>query len=103
MTLPAGGADPNAPTQDYFPTAIFFSRSKPGAKAAANALGKLLAPADVRPMPARGLLRALDPGSMLLVALGQTFHNDLTSQPAEIVPKRQETFVRDDSESAAEL
>ena len=36
------------------------------------------APADVKPMPADGLLRALDPGSMLLVALGQTFHNDLT-------------------------
>jgi LCP family protein required for cell wall assembly len=103
ITVPPGGAEPNAPTQDYFHTAIYYSRSAPGAKAAAQALAKLMAPADVKAMPVRGLLRALDPGSMLLVALGQTFHNDLTPPPVVAVPVRQTPFVRADTETAAEL
>lgn len=102
ITLPPGGLQADAPVQNYFHTVIYFNRSAPGAKAAARALEKLLAPADVRPLPARTDLRTLDPGSMLLVVLGQTFHNDLTSPPPA-VPTRKPPAVRSDSTSAREL
>ena len=103
LTLPPGSAQPNTPVQNYFHTVIYFSRSAPGAKAAARALEKLLAPANVQPLPARGPLRALDPGSMLLVALGQTFHNQLTSPALPAVPVRQVAAVRADSASGTGL
>ena len=39
-------------------------------------------PADVRPLPRRSARSgSLDPGSMLIVVLGQTFHNELTAPP----------------------
>jgi LCP family protein required for cell wall assembly len=103
MTLPPGGAQADAPAQNYFHSVIYYNRSAPGAKAAGRALVKLLAPADVRPLPVHSPLRALDPGSMLLVVLGQTFHNDLTAPAPQTVPVRQPAAVRSDTTSGAEL
>ena len=103
MTLPPGGLQADAPVQNYFHSMIYYSRSQPGAKAAGLALEKLLAPANVLPLPAASPLRALDPGSMLLVVLGQTFHNDLTSPPPPSVPVRQPPAVRADTSSGAGL
>jgi hypothetical protein len=103
MTVPPGGAQADAPTQNYFHSLIYYSRSAPGAKSAAQALEKLLAPATVRPWPARSPLGALNPGSMLLVVLGQTFHNDLTAPAPPTVPVRQAPATRVDTSSGAGL
>ena len=103
MTLPPGGAQPNAPAQNYFHTLIYYSRSIAGAKEAATAAAKLLEPADVSPLPERGPLVALDPGSTLLVVLGTSFHNALTSAAAPAGPVHQAATVRFDSSSGTAL
>jgi LCP family protein required for cell wall assembly len=77
--LPANGAAPNAPLQNYFHSQIYFNPKRAGAKAAALALQKVVAPSDVRALPKDPKLRALDPGSMLLLVTGETFHNDLSA------------------------
>jgi LCP family protein required for cell wall assembly len=103
-TPPRGGAQADAPTQNYFHTVIYFNPKARGARAAGRALGRLLAPADIRPLPTAGRLRALHPpGSMLLVALGSTFHNALTSPTAPPPPTRQPPAVRYGDTSARPL
>ena len=80
--LPPNGLQPNAPTQNYFHSAILFDPAQKGAKPAAEALAKLIAPADVKPLPADPALRALDPGSMIVLVTGETFHNTLSAPAA---------------------
>jgi LCP family protein required for cell wall assembly len=103
MLLPPGDAEPNAPSQDYFHSQLYFDPRKEGSKEAAVALQKLLQPADVRPLPARPRLRALNPGSMVLVVVGQTFHNEITPAPVKITPVRQKASVRFDPTPARDL
>jgi LCP family protein required for cell wall assembly len=83
--LPPANADPNAPTQDYFHSQIYFDPKQKGAKPAALALEKLVEPADVKPMPKTPALRALDPGAMLLFVTGQTFHDSVGTVPTPSV------------------
>jgi LCP family protein required for cell wall assembly len=83
--LPPGNAEPNAPTQSYFHTQIYYDRHETGSAAAAKALSKLIVPSDVGPLPKDPKLRALDPGAMLTVVLGETFHNTLQA-PAQTTP-----------------
>ena len=82
-----GTREPNAPTQDYFHSQIYFDPTQKGAKAAAVALKKLVEPADVKPLPKDPALRALDPGAMLLVVVGQTFHDRSAATPAVETPE----------------
>jgi LCP family protein required for cell wall assembly len=89
---PPGDVLPDAPSYNYFDTAIYFDPARPGAKAAAEAMADLVAPAVVRSLPDARKLRALDPGSTLLVVVGQTFHNTLTTTPAPAAPPRTPTF-----------
>ena len=103
MVLPPNGQAPNAPTSPYFHSQIYFDRKQKGAKQAAVAMQKLLQPADVRPLPAEPSLRALDPGSMLLVIVGQTFHNTLPQAPVVTVPERRPAVVRFDRGPGDEL
>jgi len=103
MVLPPNGLEPNAPTSPYFHSQIYFDPRQKGAKEAAVAMQKLLAPADVRRLPADPRLRALDPGSMLLVIVGETFHNQLPPPPPVNVPKRQPAVVRYDPAPGREL
>jgi LCP family protein required for cell wall assembly len=103
MLLPPNGLEPNAPTSPYFHSQIYFDKKQKGAKEAAVALQKLMQPADVRPMPKQRQLRALDPGSMLLVIVGQTFHNTLPKPQVVDVPKRQPPYVRFDPSPGEEL
>ncbi len=79
--LPAGNAEANAPSENYFDSQIYFDPSHPAARAAATALEALIAPAVIHPLPKSQSLRALDPGSMLLVVLGETFHDRLEVAP----------------------
>jgi LCP family protein required for cell wall assembly len=103
MVLPPNGLEPNAPTSPYFHSQIYYDAKQTGAKEAAVAMQKLLQPADVRPLPKERALRALDPGSMLLVIVGQTFHNSLPPAPVVNVPKRQPAVVRFDRGPGDEL
>ena len=93
---PPNGRQANAPTQ-LFHSRIYFNAGLPRAKAAAQALQKLLQPSDVVPLPANdAALNALDPGSTLIVVVGQTFHGQVAPAPVRTVPKRQPAFVRFD-------
>jgi len=80
--LPPGNLEPNAPGTNYFDTRIYFDPHKQGAKAAAGALQKLIDPSELGPLPKSRALRALDPGAMLVVVLGETFHNALVPPAA---------------------
>jgi LCP family protein required for cell wall assembly len=96
MVLPPNGLQPNAPTPPYFHSQIYFDSGQTGAKEAALTLQKLLQPADVRALPADAQLRALDPGSTLVVVVGETFHNTLPPSTLQTVPTRQPAAVRFD-------
>jgi LCP family protein required for cell wall assembly len=101
--LPPGNAEPNAPNQDYFHSKIYFDPAQKGAKAAGEALKKLVEPADVEPLPKNRALRALDPGAMLLFVAGQTFHNTMGEVQEVEAPKRQPANVRADAAPGRQL
>jgi LCP family protein required for cell wall assembly len=101
--LPPAGQAADAPLQNYFHTKIYYDPHKPVTKYAARALQKYVAPADVQPLPKDPQLRALDPGAMLLVVLGQTFHNELTTPPPPPAPVHVLPFVRGDSATGLQL
>ena len=102
--LPPHGQAPNAPTSPYFHTQIYYDRTQSGAQQAAAALQKLMQPADVRPLPSDPRLRALDPGSMLVVIVGQTFHGQLPPPPAaSTVPVHTPANVRFDRQPGDQL
>jgi LCP family protein required for cell wall assembly len=86
---PAGRAD--APSYDYFHTAIYFDKTQKGAKAAARKLATLFAPADVGWIPKR--IAPLANGAMAVVVVGQTFDNQLPPIPVDTTPKRQAPSV----------
>ena len=92
---PPNGAQANAPTQTFH-TKVYFDPAQPKSKAAATAMQKLLQPADVQVLPKLPALRALNPGSKLLVVVGQTFHGDITPAPVRTVVTRQKAYVRFD-------
>jgi LCP family protein required for cell wall assembly len=103
MALPPHGLEPNAPSSSYFHSQIYFDPKRTGAKEAAVALQKLMQPADVRKLPAHTKLRALDPHSMLLVIVGETFHNQLPPVQTVSTPKRQPAVVRYDRDPGEQL
>ncbi len=103
LEVPPNGQSADAPVQNYFPTTIYFDRAIPKAKLAAKALEKYVEPAVVKALPANPALRALDPGSMLLVVLGQTFHNELTTPAPRPAPKHEEAYVRYDAAPGRDL
>jgi LCP family protein required for cell wall assembly len=103
MVLPPNGLAPNAPTAPYFHSQIYYDAKQKGAKEAAAALQKLMQPADVRAVPSDPRLKVLDPGSMLLVIVGETFHNTLPPATVASVPQRQPAVVRFDRGPGDEL
>ena len=98
---PAQGLAANAP-QTVFHSRIYFDSALPRARAAATALQQLMQPAEVRQLPRRGRLRALDPGATLVVVLGQTFQGIAPPAPVH-VPVHQPPFVRTDPSQATPL
>jgi LCP family protein required for cell wall assembly len=102
--LPPNGVSPNAPAQNHFHTLIYYDKRQSGSKLAASALAKLFVPADVSALPKDPKLRALDPGAMLTVVLGTTFHNQLESPPpAPPAPTHVAPNVRFDSSTGLGL
>jgi LCP family protein required for cell wall assembly len=69
----------NAPRFDYFHTTIYWNKKVPRAAAAATAVAKLFAPADVTKVTAD--IAPLQNGSMLTVVVGRTFHGALAPAP----------------------
>jgi hypothetical protein len=100
---PPNGLQPNAPTQAYFHSKIYFDPRQSGSRAAAQALQKLMQPADVQALPKDPAIRALDPAAMLTVIVGTTFHGEIAPAPVRVVPKREPPFVRADSTTALQL
>jgi LCP family protein required for cell wall assembly len=86
-----------------FHTKIYYDPAQKGSQLAAKALQGLMQPADVQKLPRRRALIRLDPGAMLMVVLGQTFHGAVAPLPQHVVPKHQPAFVRYDASPAAEL
>ncbi len=97
---PPNNLDPNYPAT--FHSKIYFDPAQKGSRAAAVALQNLMQPADIAKLPRTPTMLALDPGSMLMVVLGQTFHGTIASLPARVVPTHQQASVRYDA-SAAQL
>jgi LCP family protein required for cell wall assembly len=82
----------NAPSFDYFHTTIYWNKNVPRAAAAANAVAKLFAPADVKKVTAD--ISSLQNGSMLTVVVGRTFHGTLApSNPTPAPPTREPAHV----------
>jgi len=86
-----------------FHSKIYYDPSQKGSKAAAVALQNLMQPADVAKLPRTPEMLALDPGSMLMVVLGQTFHGSIAPVPTRVVPTHQQATVRYDTEAASLL
>jgi hypothetical protein len=86
-----------------FHTKIYYDPAQKGSDLAAKALQNLMQPADVEKLPRKPSLLRLDPGSMLLVVLGQTFHGEIAPLPQHVAPKHEPAYVRFDASSASEL
>ncbi len=93
--IPPNGLRADSPTQ-AFHSQVYFDPKTPRSHAAALALQTLLQPATVLPLPRGPKLRALDPGAMVVVVLGQTFHGEITPLPTSTAPKHQPPYIRAD-------
>jgi LCP family protein required for cell wall assembly len=101
MQQPPAGKTADAPSYDYFHTKIYYlSWSKRG-KAAAQALARVLAPAEASPIPSE--LMPLRGTAMLTVVVGKTFHNALTPPPSQPVITHVPPNVRTDPAATESL
>jgi len=103
LLVPPNNLDPNTTPQNYFHTVIYYDPAQPRSKQAATALQNLMQPADVVKLPRKPSLLALDPGSMLLVALGTAFDGTISTAPAHVIPKHVPATVRFDASQATAL
>jgi hypothetical protein len=99
---PPNGLQADAPTQTFH-TKIYYDPAQKRSKEAAVALQNLLQPADVAKLPRTPAMLAKDPGSMLMVVLGQTYHGTIAPLPTRVVPTHQTATVRFDDSAAALL
>ena len=104
VLTPPNNLEPNAPRQDYFHTMIYYDKTtgavEGGRDRAAGddaARRRRAAAGDAR------ALRALDPGSMLLVVLGTAFHGSLGATTTKPAPKHQAAYVRYDASQGTSL
>jgi LCP family protein required for cell wall assembly len=83
----------NAPRFNYFHTTIYWNPKVPQAAAAAKAVAKLFAPADVQKVTRE--IKPLQNGAMLTVVAGQSFHGALApAPPAAPTPTREPAHVQ---------
>ncbi|HEY2325996.1 MAG TPA: LCP family protein [Gaiellaceae bacterium] len=100
---PPNNLEPNTPTQNYFHTRIYYDASQPKSHAAAVALQNLMQPADIVKLPRTTWLLNLDPGSMLMVVVGSTFHGTIAEAPVVQTPVHVAATVRSDASLALNL
>jgi hypothetical protein len=103
MLEPPNGLSADAPSYTYFHTKIYYDPAQAGSSLAAKALQNLMQPADVAKLPRTPQLLERDPGSMLVVVLGQTFHGTLPPISQSVAPKHEPAFVKYDAYSGTEL
>jgi LCP family protein required for cell wall assembly len=80
VALP-GNATGNAPSQNYDHTVVYFDPRHPHAKAAAQSVAKLFAPADVKRLPQ--IVEPLTNNAMITVVVGITYHNEIAPAPPQ--------------------
>jgi len=88
ITQPPANATGNAPSFGYFHTTVYWNPLVKGSKAAAAAVAKLFAPADVKRM--QPTIAPLGNGAMLTVVVGQTFKGTITPALPPRVPEKRE-------------
>ena len=99
MTLRRRTPEPNAPTPELLPLADLLRPDAGAARRPRRSRCRSCRAGRRRcRCRATAALRALDPGSMLLVVLGQTFHGTTRrTTPTPDVPKHQPPYVRYDA------
>jgi LCP family protein required for cell wall assembly len=103
VVLPPGGIAPNAPTDAYFHTAVYYNPHRSGAQAAAAAIARLFVPADLHEFPTDRALLALNPGATVMVVVGQTFHNAITPSQPRSSPRHTSPVTRFDPAPGLDL
>jgi polyisoprenyl-teichoic acid--peptidoglycan teichoic acid transferase len=84
--IPADAPQGTCPRHYCFRTQIFWNPAKKRSKAAATKIRDLFGQAEVQKLPP--LLKDFTNGSMVLIAVGQTFHGTLAPAPVEHPPKK---------------
>ena len=100
--LPPNQLQADWPTH-VFHTKIYWDPAQKGSEAAANALKTLFEPADVERLPRSTALLRLDPGSMVMVILGETFSGTIPPAPVRVVPTHTAPVVRADTSYGKQL
>ncbi len=85
---PPEGVLANAPQPWKFKTQVFFDPQQRGASAAARQVSNLFGSTE-RPAAMTPKIAPFANTAMLVVVVGQTFHNNLAPAPADRTPKRQ--------------
>ncbi len=99
--LPPNGLEANGPSE--FHSKIYYDPAQAGSKLAAKALQSLMQPADVAKLPRTPGILAKDPGSMLVVVLGQAFSGTIAPLQQTTAPVHQSAVVRYDATSGTDL
>ncbi len=90
MLQPPVGVDANAPSR-VLRTQVFFDPRQRGSRAAARAVANLFGSADVKAMTP--VIAPFANTAMLVVVVGNTFHNTLAPAPIDRTPKRRTPYV----------
>jgi hypothetical protein len=99
--VPADAPQGTCPRQYCFKTQIFWNPAKKRSKAAAIKVSDLFGQAVVQKLPK--LLEHDTNDSMVLVAVGQTFHGTLAPAPIDTVPKKEPPKVTYDANATRSL
>jgi LCP family protein required for cell wall assembly len=99
--VPADAPQGTCPRQYCFRTQVFWNPAKKRSKAAAIKVSDLFGQAVVQKLPK--LLEHDTNGSMVLVAVGQTFHGTLAPAPIDTVPKKEPPKVTYDANATRSM
>jgi LCP family protein required for cell wall assembly len=91
MLQPPEGVAANAPSR-VLRTQVYFDRSQRGSRAAARSVANLFGSADVTGAMTPIFSRFAN-SAMLVVVVGNTFHNTLAPAPVDRTPKRRRPYV----------
>jgi LCP family protein required for cell wall assembly len=100
--VPPNGLEANGP--NVFHSKIYYDPAQKGSQLAAKALQNLMQPADVEKLPRTPGILQKDPGSMLVVVLGQTFSGTIAPLPTQTTSTQPSTAdVRYDASDGVDL
>ena len=99
--IPADAPQGTCPRIHCFKTQVFWNPAKKRSKAAAIKVSDLFGQTVVQKLP--DLLKSYTNGSMVLVAVGQTFHGTLAPAPIDTVPKKEPPKVTYDANATRSM